>query len=75
MDNTVHQVLTNFILRSPAQPSPAQIVFATWELCDNILNQLSCADLERIRGLNRTYNAVVKRSFNLSHALHGLATL
>jgi hypothetical protein len=61
-------------LHSPIA-SPAHIVFATWELCENTLKQLSCADLERIRSLNRTYNAVVKRSFNFSHALHGLATL
>jgi hypothetical protein len=50
-------------------------VFATWELCENKLKQLSCAELERIKGLNRTCNAVVKRSCNFSHALHGLATL
>jgi hypothetical protein len=68
--------------RSPSPPElhspiakPAHIVFATWELCENTLKQLSCADLERIKGLNRTYNAAVKRSFNFSHALHGLATL
>jgi hypothetical protein len=59
----------------PQVASPAHIAFATWELCENILKQLSCADLERARGLNCTCNAVVKRSLSLSHALHDLATL
>jgi hypothetical protein len=54
--------------------NPAHIACASWELCDNILKQLSCADLERIRILNRICNAVVNWSF-FSHALHGLATL
>jgi hypothetical protein len=45
--------------------SSAQVVFATWELCDIILKNLSCADIERVRGVNSTCNAVAKRSLSL----------
>jgi hypothetical protein len=45
--------------------SPAQTVFTTWELCENILRNLPCMALEQIRGLNSTCNAIVSRSRSL----------
>jgi hypothetical protein len=42
--------------------SPVHTVFGIWELCENILQNLSCIDLERIKSLNPTCNAVVNRS-------------
>jgi hypothetical protein len=43
----------------------AQIVFATWELCDIILKNLSCTDLKHVRRVNSTCNEVAKRSLSL----------
>lgn len=59
-----------FRARQLAQPpaSPAQIVFFTWELCENIFKHLSCDDLARARGICTMSNTVTKHSPSLQQA-------